>query len=262
MRPYVLTHYSGYRKSAMPPEIREICDRWRQASRRPEPLLLFFHSLEGRLVKTASPVVHHLIEKRLPLDDMHGQLLRDLESVAHETGADRVKLPGDSLHLPDVADGVRIYLKVAAEAKLPGNYRVPIVEAVGVTVEERRVLDYPSGSRTLDASRLSRWLEQLYPPAIMERSGKITGVGGTLTLTPRDSDPSGRCATLTGEIDLTIDDGRRSRYRGTLEVALLYETKGQSYRSLRGTYRGTYSRSEPAGLFKFVMTAAIESRPR
>ncbi len=252
-----MTHWNGNRMEKMPAEIRKMCERAR-ATGKPEPILLFFHDPEGRLVKTVSPVVHELIEQRRPLDTMYEKLLGELKSIAKETKASESASLKAALHLPDVADGVRIYLKVKAGNRRPGNYLVPAVEAVAANSNEKGALAWPSRSTQVDAARLSRWLEQVYPPAIMERTGKVTAVSGSLTLSPVASD---RTAILKGEAELTLDDGRDSRYRVAVEAVLTYGTDGDTYRSLRGVCRGTYSRREGGGTVSMEMTVAIESRP-
>jgi hypothetical protein len=158
-------------------------------------------------------------------------------------------------------DGVRIFLKFRA-GRGPGNYKAPTVEAVTTTDAERKALAYPEAGREVKVEELKRWLEQLYPAAIMDSSGNPPVVSGTLTLAPAGSDGKKRFALLKGEVKFQMDDKAATAYRATIEAVVTYG-EGAAFTSIRGAVDGVYPKSDPkhARAVEFRMTAMIESTP-
>ncbi len=158
--------------------------------------------------------------------------------------------------------GVRIFLSLKASGRGPGNYKAPTVEAVTTTDVERKALVHPSAARDVKAEELKRWLGQLYPAAIMDSSGKLPEVSGTLRLAPAGGDGKKRYATLKGEVRFQMDDKAATKYSLALEAVLTYDS-GQDFVSLRAALDGIYPKADPHHQkpVEFRMTAVIESTP-
>jgi hypothetical protein len=171
--------------------------------------------------------------------------------------------PQRRLTLPTAGkEGVRIFLKLKPlHGHPPLNYKAPAVEAVTTTEVERKALSFPGKSRTLSAADLRRWLEQIYPPAIMDSSGEPPQLRGTLTLAPAGSDKSRRFATLKGDIAFTLDDRAETTYRGTLEAVVTYDAGKDDFVSLSGVFEGMFPKSDVkrGRSMEFALTAVIES---
>ncbi len=154
----------------------------------------------------------------------------------------------DDLKLPDVASGVRLYIKAGSSI---------VVEAVAMGDDARKSLRRPDQPSELDASVLKDWLSQLYPPAIRasEQQKPFTKITGTLALRPASD---GR-AVLAGDVRAANEDGG-SAFVGRLEAVLTYRDAG--LRTIRGVVEGSFDyrvRGRKADDRK--MAAAIESRP-
>jgi len=257
LAPYVVTHWNGGELGEMPEEIRPICSNWKPTRREPSPLLFFVFDAKGTFIKAFEPMPEGRPDH---VDQWAGYLLERLQSLAKTLG---LKDGGEpALRLPDVKEGIRIFIKSTRPNHGAANYKVPICEVVSVE-EERALLKYSETTRTIDAVRLGRWLNEYYPAAIMDATGKPIGLSGSLTLSPAGSDGKKRYAILRGEPEWTMDDPRHThyRYRGTVEIVLAYPPESSEFVWVRGAIRGSFSKPMGRGAFKFEMTAAIESRP-
>jgi hypothetical protein len=158
--------------------------------------------------------------------------------------------------------GVRVLLSL--EHPFSNSYRVPVVETVAANMAEEKVLQYPQTSRRVSAHSLKRWLEQLYPPGMMERSGRILDVQGDLLFRPSGSDEQSRYAILQGTVYFTFDDARKTRYEGTLAIAFRYARNAEKMKSFRGIYRGIFPKQDKQGKgeARILMQAVLESLPR
>jgi hypothetical protein len=164
------------------------------------------------------------------------------------------------LTLPEVCGkgkpcGVRIYL--TAEDNRLHHYRTPIVEAVPVTEAIAKALRYPTTSRTLAATDLKPWLEQIYPAAIMDGKGGFRSIDGSLTLKAAGSSTTHRYAIVEGELQFELDNTGRTSYRGDLALVIKYPLASNEMESLRGVCDFT----APKGPEKIRIQAAIESTP-
>jgi hypothetical protein len=156
------------------------------------------------------------------------------------------------LELPDVKDGVRLFIRLPYH---PGSYGSPVVETVE-NRDEWKTLARPDSPRSLDAGKLLRWLRLCYPPGVNEQLEPFRVARGALTLTPDGKDG----AVLTGSVRLAMAEEGYDLFEGTLEAALTY-TGGAV--SLRGVVDGTYWRFDPPRnrWMDWKLTAALESRP-
>ena len=151
--------------------------------------------------------------------------------------------------------GVRIYLTFAANQL--NHYRTPTVEAVPMTAELRRRSVIPRRRGRFPRHRLRPWLEQMYPPAIMDGLGGFRSITGTLRLRPAGGDDGHRYALIEGPVEFVLDNSQQSAYKGDLAVAVTYGTGSAEAVSLRGVMESTI----PKGPEWIRMTAALESRP-
>jgi len=262
MAPYVVTHWNGNDFEKMPAEVRTIVEKY--SKNRKGPLQFFVFDAKGQFVKVFKP---YREGQRFEPSRMHEDLLPQLRELATLLGLkEESKEP--ALRLPDVegaapVSGVRLFLKLRSRSAQPLNYKAPVCEAVAVSDEERAALVYPETERTVESAALKRWLEQFYPPAIMESSNRTPSVGGSLILTPAGSDARVRYAVLRGDLQWTMDDKRKSKYRGTVAIVLTYALDSSAVATVRGVAEGTYSKYDRRGdgSIEFEMKATIESRP-
>jgi hypothetical protein len=175
--------------------------------------------------------------------------------------------PRTSLTLPDVEGtgqpaGVRIF--VSFKANQIGQFRVPAVEAVALRDSEREALRLPGEPRAVPASTLRRWLEQFYPPGVMDGYGGFDRITGTLQLTPAGADATARYAVLAGDVQFTLDNRTATTYSGRLELLMEYGLKSDALATVRGVMEGNFPREDRFGRANETvrMAAAIESRPK
>lgn len=169
-------------------------------------------------------------------------------------GAARLSLPkvDTTLKLPDVKDGVRLFIRLPQHR---GSYAAPVVEVVE-NESEWKELAYPKTPREIDASKLSRWLRLCYPPGVNEHLEPFQIVKGTLTLKPAGENQ----AVLSGPIELAMSGRSDHPFAGSLEAVLRYQSSGVA---LRGVVDGVYPRFDPprGRWIDWPLTTAIESRP-
>ena len=102
------------------------------------------------------------------------------------------------LILPDLdqSRGVRIFVRLMDDRMKA--YQAPVVEVVRLEPEDWIQLAWPDEERSVDAASLVKWLSQVYPPAVMERTNQTTKlvyrikiVTGTLSLVRQGRTPCG-----------------------------------------------------------------------
>ena len=188
--------------------------------------------------------------------------LTQLELATTPTEAHPLKLP--DLEVP----GVRVFVRLLDERMRA--YRAPVVEVVALDDADWRAMAYPKAKRTVDAIRLKRWLSQVYPPGVMERTNPqtkkvylIDKVQGSLSLEPSGASDEWRYALLRGEVRLTDEGPDNFEYGGRVELVLAYSLTQERVRSIRGTFDGFYPRRDRArGRVRQVpLQAAVESLP-
>jgi hypothetical protein len=257
LRPFVVACWSGRGTDVMPEEVRAL---WKEAKPGGRNISCMVLDSSGALVKAWWPLPDPA--ERGGGDPFGRERLgRLMKEQIEKASADLEKPapPEKKLTLPTAEkEGVRILLALKVSGRAPMNYKAPTVEAVTATAAEKKALEYPESAREVAAADLRRWLEQIYPAAIMDSSGKPPALKGTLTLSPAGK----RAAILKGELVFTMDDRAATEYRGTLEVAITYG-EGRDYVSLRGLFEGIYPKSDPkrGKPMEHSMTAVIESTP-
>ena len=174
------------------------------------------------------------------------------------------------LILPDLnqSRGIRIFVRL--KDNLMKAYQAPIVEIVPLEPDDWKPLVWPEQERFVDAARLKKWLSQVYPPGVMERTNPrtklvygIKAVEGTLSLAPAGSDGQRRYAVASGNIRLTDEGEDEFSYEGQLEIVLTYELRDPNVRSLRGVFEGIYPRydRQHRRTRRIPLQAVFESRP-
>ena len=107
------------------------------------------------------------------------------------------------LKLPDLEQpGIRIFVRLLEERMIA--YRAPVVEVVALNKKDWEPLKYPRKERRVEAAALKKWLSQVYPPGVMERTSQqtkkvyqIDRIEGDLTIKPAGSDGKLRYALPT-----------------------------------------------------------------
>ena len=122
----------------------------------------------------------------------------------------------------------------------------------------------------VDAGDLKKWLSQVYPPGVMERTSQrtklvyqISKVEGTLVLEPAGSSGKTRYALLRGKVKLTDEGPGDFSYEGKLELVLTYGRSQSKVLSLRGVFDGIYPRYSRVQerVREIPLRAAFESLP-
>lgn len=184
----------------------------------------------------------------------------------------QVKKPASppKLELPDLTKGSGIRVMVRLMDDRMVAYQAPVVEVVPLNGEDWKKLAYPQKERRLEARDLKKWLCQVYPSGVMERTNQqtkkvyqIASTEGTLTLTPAGEDDDQRYAILRGKVQLTDEGADGFSYDGMLEIVLTYGADQAEALSLRGTFEGIYPRTDRRQnrTRELPLQAIFESRP-
>ncbi len=173
------------------------------------------------------------------------------------------------LVLPDVEGaGIRVFVQLLDDRMRA--YRAPVVEAVALGKADWKVLEYPRKQRSVDAGKLKKWLSQIYPPGVMERTSQqtkkvyqISKVQGELTLKASGSNGKTRYAILSGQVKLTDEGPGDFSYEGQLEIVLTYGSSQAKVVSLKGVFDGIYPRYSRVQerVRRIPLHAAFESLP-
>jgi hypothetical protein len=264
LRPFIVTYWSGRTLDDMPDDVWDVYKSAGFRQRHVNVALLALDS-QGKLLRAYQPDIRPG-DFRGDTDALGRDFAWQLDDMLSGLKLPRVaKAAKTKLTLPDVCGdgqpaGARIYLKFSANRI--NHYRTPTVEAVAMTDGLRKPLQYPTASRSLPASALRPWLEQIYPPAIMDGHGGMKPLGGTLTLRPAGRDDQHRYALLEGTVQFELDNQARTTYDGRLSVVLKYPHDSLELFSVRGVCDCTFEKPQPGRRGESIqMTAAIESRP-
>lgn len=171
---------------------------------------------------------------------------RDLTIPAPAADSFELALPRT---LPDGSPAdARLLLHITPRS-LIAQYRSAVAEPLLLGEEVRSALGSQgksaSGSRPVAASSLGSVLRQFYPPAIMQQSGKISAVAGTLTLTSLGTNGEGAWSKLTGTASLTLDDGVASKFPVTVDALVLNDPATGACKSVRGILQGVCPKVSP-----------------
>ena len=164
----------------------------------------------------------------------------------------KVKLRDRELKLPDVKDGVRLFIRLPEHRS---SYGAPVVEAIE-NKDEWATLGYPKTARKIDAQSLARWLRLCYPAGVNEQLEPYQSIEGTLTLKAVGE----KQAVLSGRVRLGLSDPEDPPFEGTFDALLTYD---RDTPTVRGIVSGFYRRHDRVHNREthWKLTAAIESRP-
>jgi len=263
LRPFIVTYASARHVEDFPPDVRDLCAQ--AGHRKNINLGLMVLDQHGKMVRQTTPFVRppaFNFDPEAQGKDFKRQIDQLLEGLPIPAAKIAVR---PRITLPDVPGteplaGVRIYLTFGAN-KL-NHYRTPTVEAVATPKELRRALVYPATATKVSADAVKPWLEQIYPPAIMDGKGGFDRIDATLTLRPAGTIGEVRCAVLEGDVQFALDNASRIRYDGKLSVVVEYD--GDNPVRVRGICECVFPKTNPQGqvVERIAMTATIESRPR
>jgi hypothetical protein len=261
LRPFIVTSSTGRTTEDLSDELQAL---YREAGFRDTHInfALFVLDADGKLLRSLQPTI------RPPAFhfDPEGQgrdFQRQLEQLL--SGLDLPKATSSrssKLALPDVAgEGLRVYLTFGPNRI--NHYRTPTVEAVATTAELKEALQYPEKTREVPVAALKPFLEQMYPPAIMDGHGGFRSITGTLKIKPAGAKGKTRYATVEGKVQFVMDNRNRTTYTCTVALALTYKADAAAMQTLRGVAEGSVPKHNPQGqvVERVQMTAAIESRP-
>ena len=270
LRPFIVVSWNGTSTRDMPEDIWQVY-RAGKLDNRGGAIRLFVLNPNGELVRAffpfagPSPATLGFDRERMGL-----YLKEQIEKATTQLDLSQIKTTEQEIRLPEVSPnsslkqmpaGLRILLSL--KHPFSSAYRVPVVETVGNTTTEERLLQYPRQEKTIHASGLKRWLEQIYPPGMMERSGRIVEISGDLKFRPAGSEQTEQLAILQGTVYFTFDDALQTRYQGDLAMTFRYLESGQQMKSFRGMFRGIFPKHDMQGkgVAKILMQAVLESRP-
>lgn len=259
LRPFIVTSWNGRGAKDMPADVREVFEA--AGFRQPQVnIALLVLDSQGRLQRAVTPQIR---PGQLPDPESRGRdFLRQLQQLLAGMSLPAVP-PRKELTLPDVSGrGVRIYLTFSKNRL--HHFRTPVVDAIALSEVTREALKYPAAAREVPISALRPWLQQIYPPAVMDGLGGFKHIGGQLTLEPAGANAASRFAILKGDVQFVLDNRVETRYQGKLQVVLGYGPNSAEVQTIRGICECTFPRQDPQGrvVESVTMTAAIESRPK
>ncbi len=222
-------------------------------------IVLFLLDSNGKVVDSFLPIPNkggrqvgsQIVRSGSWLRDRIATALEKVDMDSHASSREKVNLPD----VKDVGleEGVRLTILFDPDRGI--NYRMPTVEVVPFLASEKKALAWSKSGRDVDASKLEGWLEQVFPPGIMNSTGKMKRVAGTLRLTPSGRDHS----VLRGEVSFHYDDQNRTVYQGTLELVVFHgKTTG-----VKGVLHAMYPKKDRQhhDTNEIKMTVLVESRP-
>jgi len=139
--------------------------------------------------------------------------------------------PADARLLLSISPGSQLsqYLSSVAEPFLLGD---ECKAALGGTTQAE------SGTRSIKAKDLFSILSHFYPPAIMQNTGAISAVEGSLNLAPLGTNEDGAWASLTGDAILTLDDGMETRFSTKVDALVSTDQASGKFHAIRGILEG------------------------
>ena len=276
LRPFIAASWYGHRDDRdIPDPIREV---WRQkfknrrAKNKQSNVDLAVLDSSGKLVhwfdgfRRIKPQGFRGGQKRESLGDY---TVRELQIALLGIDLKEIREKKHPLVLPDLEKpGIRVFVQLLDDRMKA--YRAPVVEAIALEKADWKPLEYPRTKRAVDASVLKKWLSQVYPPGVMERTSQqtklvyqISKVEGALTFEPAGSNEETRFALLSGKIKLTDEGPGDFSYEGKLELVLTYGRTQSKMLSLKGVFDGIYPRYSRVQerVRKIPLRAAFESLP-
>jgi hypothetical protein len=273
LQPFIVTSWHGHRDD---PKIPPVVDSvWREKfipRRGPGPATqsnvdLAVLDSKGRLIHWFDGFPHGDPNRR---ESLPQYTVRELRRAAPWLGLDQLPPRSNPLNLPDLEGvrGMRVFVRLMDQRMTA--YQAPVVETVPLQADDWTVLAWPDENRSIAATDLTKWLSQVYPPGVMERTNPVTkeayrikSVAGTLSLVPANSDSNWRYATLAGDVRLTDDGEDGFSYDGRLHAVLTYKPSEPEVQSVRGVFEGLYPRTDRLRnrTFWIPIESVFESRP-
>ncbi|MFP6650054.1 MAG: hypothetical protein VB817_11360, partial [Pirellulaceae bacterium] len=251
LQPFIVTSWHGHRNDTdLPKPVRDVWN-WKfqvLGDMRQSNVDLAVLAPDGRVMHSFDAF------ERFPLRS--GESLAEYTARELKRGLGLLDLEGiparnNPLRLPDLdgKQGVRIFVTLKDDRMRA--YRAPIVEVIPLTTADWQLLTYPQQPRELQARDLHKWLSQVYPPGVMERTDprtkkvyEISSTEGTLSLIPAAGTGTMRQAILSGQVQFRDEGNDGFSYQGDLQVVLTYPIDKQQPSSLRGVFEGVYPRRD------------------
>ncbi|MFP6634022.1 MAG: hypothetical protein VCD16_15420 [Planctomycetota bacterium] len=276
MQPFIAVSWHGHRDDPnLPKPVQEVWRRKfsnRQARNKQSNVDLAVLDSSGKLVhwfdgfRRIEPQGFRGGQKR---ESLGSYTVRELQIALLGLDPAEIREKKHPLVLPDVEEpGVRVFVQLLDDRMRA--YRAPVVEAVALGKADWKTLEYPRKKRNVDAGDLKKWLSQVYPPGVMERTSQqtkkvyqISKVEGNLTLAPAGSNGKTRYALLSGRVKLTDEGPGDFSYEGKLDIVLTYGSTQTKMVSLKGVFDGIYPRYSRVQerVRKIPLRAAFESLP-
>ena len=276
LRPFIAASWHGHRDDrSLPKPVQEVWRRKfsdRRAKNRQSNVDLAVLDSSGKLIhwfdgfRPSEAVGFRGAQKRESLGDYTA---RELQIALLGIDLAEIREKKHPLVLPDLEEpGIRVFVQLLDDRMRA--YRAPVVEAVALEKADWKVLEYPRKKRDVDAGDLKKWLSQVYPPGVMERTSQqtkkvyqISKVEGDLTFAPAGSNGKIRYALLSGKVKLTDEGPGDFSYEGKLELVLTYGRTQSKVLSLKGVFDGIYPRYSRVQekVRKIPLRAAFESLP-
>ncbi len=258
LRPFIVTWWSGRTISDMPSDVRAVYDQANFGTNHIN-LALTVVDEKGKLLRSTVPFVQPPAFQFDPA--AQGRSFKSqLDSLLKDLPLPKIQTQ-PKLNLPDVIGegqpaGVRLYLTFGSNRL--NHYRTPTVEVVPMTDALRKSLSYSSQEHEIKIADIQPWLEQMYPPAIMDGFGGFAKITGKLIASPAGKDDDFRYLLVKGDVTFELDNRGRSGYSGKLDIVLRYPLQSSELHSIRGVMVSEV----PKGPEMIQMTVAIESRPK
>jgi hypothetical protein len=257
LRPCIVTSWTGKSTRTAPPEIKAVYRQLKKEYR--FNIVLFVLDPDGKVVDAFLPFRETGGRMKGTQIVQAGSWLRDrIAGALKKTKVHSRASAKEKINAPDIDDlgleeGIR--LTILFDPERGGNYKMPTVEVVPFLASEKKVLSRAKSGREFDASKLQGWLEQVFPPGIMNSTGKMKRVSGKLILSPAGR----RNSILRGEVTFQYDDEAGTIYKGTLELVISHSERVGVKGILEGMYPKKDRRHHDTN--EIGMTVLIESRP-
>ena len=270
LQPYIVTAWHGHRNDQdIPKQVRDV---WYWKFMPPRGTAQ--SNVDLAIINPEGEVVYcfdafHRPFTRPPLS-LAQYTTREVQRAEQLLQLDRLPPRTNPISLPglDGQRGVRVFVTLKDDRMIA--YQAPIVEVVPLSDSDWHVLDYPEQPRQVNAMDLHKWLSQVYPAGIMERTNQLTkkvyriaSTEGALSLLPAQNDGATRRAILSGTVVLTDEGKDHFSYQGRIRVVLTYPLDQPEPSSLKGVFEGIYPRRDRIHnrTRQLPLVAAFESLP-
>ena len=185
MRPFIAASWHGHRDDPdLPEAVRAVWrDKFggkgasgRRFQKQQSNVDLAVIDSKGNLIHSFDGF-RRMGEQRLPgghrRESLADYTVRELKKATTGLNLEGTPVKEHPLRLPDPGrSGIRVFISLLDERMQA--YRAPVVEAVPLTRKDWKPLAYPARERLVEAASLKKWLCQVYPPGVMERTDPKT----------------------------------------------------------------------------------------